>query len=201
MVRVCDGAELPKGDKGKVYLLRSSGGLAHEIWNVADPTKPALLTRVVSGLKDTHKSWWECDTGIAFLVSGVQEWRVRRMTQRVRPLRSRENRSSSGISGCPGNSRARQALRPPICTDPFPPDPRATACTWGTAPTKDGVLQIVDRDKLLNGPKEPTNENLLYPQVGRLDLPPMNGAHTTLPLLACPSRNSPRTRKELRGIS
>jgi len=48
------------------------------------------------------------------------------------------------------------------------------------------VLQIVDRDKLLNGPKEPTNENLLYPQVGRLDLQPTNGAHTTLPLLRMP---------------
>src|SRR6201997_5951671 len=29
----------------------------------------------------THKSWWECDTGIAYLVSGVEGWRVRRMTQ------------------------------------------------------------------------------------------------------------------------
>ena len=33
------------------------------------------------GLKDTHKSWWECNTGIAFLVSGVPNWRVRRMTE------------------------------------------------------------------------------------------------------------------------
>ena len=33
------------------------------------------------GLKDTHKNWWECDTGIAFLVSGAPDWRTRRMTQ------------------------------------------------------------------------------------------------------------------------
>jgi len=45
------------------------------------------------------------------------------------------------------------------------------------------LLQIVDRDKLLNGPKEPTPENLLYPQVGRLDLSTLVGAHTTFTML------------------
>src|SRR2546425_5844782 len=48
---------------------------------------------------------------------------------------------------------------------------------------QDGVVQIVDRQKLLNGPKEPTRENLLYPQVGRLDLPPNVGAHTAFPTI------------------
>src|SRR5207249_5973722 len=42
---------------------------------------PNRVTVVVSGLRDTHKSWWECDTGIAFLVSGLPDWRTRRMTQ------------------------------------------------------------------------------------------------------------------------
>src|SRR5712692_396113 len=32
MVRVCDGSELPKGDKSKVYLLRNYGDTAHEVW-------------------------------------------------------------------------------------------------------------------------------------------------------------------------
>jgi hypothetical protein len=45
------------------------------------------------------------------------------------------------------------------------------------------VLQIVDRDKLLNGPKEPTRDNLLYPQVARLDMMPYNGAHTVFPMI------------------
>jgi len=81
MVRVCDGSSLPRADKSKVYLLRSFGGSAHEIWDVTDPARPARITVVVSGLRDTHKSWWECDTGIAFLVSGLPDWRTRRMTQ------------------------------------------------------------------------------------------------------------------------
>src|SRR5262249_17524882 len=78
MVRVCDGKTLPKGDASKTYMLRVFGGRAHEIWDVTDPAKPALLTKIVEGLKDTHKSSWECDTGIAYLVSGVAGWRVRR---------------------------------------------------------------------------------------------------------------------------
>ena len=57
------------------------GGLGHEIWDVTDPANPSLLTRIVMGLRDTHKSWWECDTGIAYLVSGVPGWRVKRMAQ------------------------------------------------------------------------------------------------------------------------
>ena len=64
MVRVCDGKRLPKGDRNAVYMLRTFGGEAHEIWNVADPANPVLITRL-GGLKDTHKNWWECDTGIA----------------------------------------------------------------------------------------------------------------------------------------
>ena len=80
MVRICDGKTLPKGDPNAVYMLRTFGSEAHEIWNVADPANPVLITRL-GGLKDTHKSWWECDTGIAFLVSGAPDWRTRRMTQ------------------------------------------------------------------------------------------------------------------------
>ncbi len=64
MTRICDGKTLPKGDANAVYLLRTFGRLAHEIWNVADPAKPVLVTRIGGDYKDTHKNWWECDTGI-----------------------------------------------------------------------------------------------------------------------------------------
>ena len=46
-------------------MLRTFGSAAHEIWNVADPANPVWSPGSAS-LKDTHKSWWECDTGIAF---------------------------------------------------------------------------------------------------------------------------------------
>ena len=46
---------------------------------MADPANPVLVTKLSQGLKDTHKNFWECDTGIAYLVSGAPGWRARRM--------------------------------------------------------------------------------------------------------------------------
>ncbi len=43
-------------------------------------------------------------------------------------------------------------------------------------------MQIVDRKKLLEGPKEPTPENLRYPVVGEMDASPLIGVHTAFPL-------------------
>src|SRR5580704_17862192 len=80
MVRVCDGKTLPKGDPSAVYLLRPFGNSARDIWNTADPAHPVFVTHVADALKGTHKSWWECDTGIAFVVAGKPGWRVPRMT-------------------------------------------------------------------------------------------------------------------------
>src|SRR5215471_19180866 len=46
MVRVCSGATLPAADKSKTYMLRTFGNLAHQVWDVTDPAKPALVTTV-----------------------------------------------------------------------------------------------------------------------------------------------------------
>ena len=61
--------------------------------------------------------------------------------------------------------------------------PKANRVYFAHGTGRAGIIQIVDRDKLLNGPKEPTEANLLYPQISRVDLPPDAGAHTALPLL------------------
>jgi hypothetical protein len=184
MVRVCDGTALPEGDKNAVYMLRTFGGEAHEIWNVADPTNPRLVTRI-AGLKDTHKSWWECDTGIAYLVSGAPDWRVRRMTQvydlsdPAHPVKIRD----FGLSGQqPGATGAVPTeLHGPISTGP-----RGNRVYFGYGTNKGGILQIVDREKLLKGPAAPTDENLRYPEVGRLLMSAWNGAHTTFPMPRMP---------------
>ena len=42
---VCNGSELPKADRGKVYMLRSYGNSGHEIWDVTQPEKPAQRRR------------------------------------------------------------------------------------------------------------------------------------------------------------
>ena len=182
MVRVCDGATLPKGDKSKVYLLRPFGNLAHEIWDVGDPAHPKLLTTVAKGLKGTHKSWWECDTGIAYLVSGLEGWRVRRMTQ-VFDLSDPANPRFIRDFGMAGQQPGAKGEAPMELHGMISTGPKGNRIYFGYGTNKSGVMQIVDREKLLNGPREPTDANLRYPEVGRLELPPTNGAHTTFPVL------------------
>lgn len=182
MVRVCDGSQLPRADRNKVYLLRTIGNTGHEIWDVTDPTKPVHVTVVVSGLRGTHKNWWECDTGIAYLVSGAPGWRTDRMTliydlsDPAKPVFVRE-------FGLPGQQADGAGPPPTGLHGPIRQDPKAIAWYFGYGTSAGGVVQIVDREKLLNGPKEPTNQNLLSPQIGRLDSPPNVGAHTVFPVL------------------
>ena len=180
MVRVCDGKSLPKGDPAKVYMLRVFGGKAHEIWDVTDPADPKILTRL-EGLRDTHKSWWECDTGIGFLVSGAGDWRARRMTQvydlsdPTKPVHIRD-------FGLPGQQPGATGAVPTDLHGPISTGPQGNRVYFAYGTNKGGVLQIVDREKLITGPKEPTPENLRAPVIGQLDMLPLNGAHTAFPL-------------------
>lgn len=182
MARVCDGSSLPHADKSKVYMLRTFGGSQHEIWDVTDPAKPSRVTVVVSGLVDTHKSWWECDTGIAYLVSGVPDWRVRRMTQ-IYDLSDPAHPVFIRNFGLPGQQPGSTGPAPTELHGPMSTGPSGNRVYFGYGTNGNGIVQIVDRNKLLNGPKEPTDANLLYPQIARLDLPPDAGSHTAYPLL------------------
>ena len=175
MARVCD-------MKSKTYLLRTRGESAHEIWDVTEPSRPARVTTVVEGLSGTHKSWWECDTGIAYLVSGAPGWRTHRMTQVYDlsdPARPRFIRDF----GLPGQQPGAKGAVPTGLHGPISTGPKGNRVYFGYGTNAHGVLQIVDRARLLSGPREPTEENLLHPQVGRLDLPSFMGAHTTFPIL------------------
>jgi hypothetical protein len=165
-------------------LLRVFGGQGHEIWDVTDPANPVLLTRLM-GLKDTHKNWWECETGIAFLVSGAEGWRVRRMTQ-VYDLSDPTNPVKIRDFGLPGQEPGATGTVPTELHGGISTGTQGNRIYFGYGTNKGGILQIVDRDKLLNGPKEPTPDNLRYPEVARLEMTPMNGAHTVFPMLRMP---------------
>jgi hypothetical protein len=183
MVRTCTGADLPKADKSKVYLLRSLGSTGHEVWDVTTPEKPSRLTVVVNNMKETHKSFWECDTGIAYLVGGDPAWRTPRMikiydlSDPAHPVFIRD----FGLVGQqPGSTMN------PVPTEmhgPISLGAKANRVYIGYGTGRFGIVQIIDRKKLLEGPKEPTEANLLYPQIGRFDLPIDAGAHTALPLM------------------
>jgi hypothetical protein len=179
MARVCD-----RG--GKTYLLRTFGNAVpnsgDEVWEVTDPAKPKKVSTVVTGLTSTHKNWWECDTGIAYLVSGAPGWRTDRMTQ-IYDLSDPAKPVFVRDFGLPGQQPDGVGPPPTGLHGAISLGPNANRVYFGYGTAAGGVVQIVDREKLLNGPKEPTNQNLVYPQIGRLDLPPNVGAHTVFPVL------------------
>jgi hypothetical protein len=182
MVRACNGRDLPKGDPSKTYLLRTYGNLSHEIWDTTAPEKPVRLTVIVDKLKGTHKNWWECDTGIAYLVSGHPDWRTRRMTQ-VFDLSDPAKPRLIRNFGLPGQQPGAQGTVPTELHGPISTGVKGNRVYFGYGTNKSGVLQIVDREKLLAGPHEPTPANLVAPQIGIFHLNAMTGAHTTLPVL------------------
>ena len=69
---------------------------------------------------------------------------------------------------------------------PISTGPQGNRVYFGYGTNKGGLLQIVDREKLLKGPKEPTPDNLRYPEVSKLMMSAWNGAHTTFPMLGMP---------------
>jgi hypothetical protein len=191
MARVCAGSQLPHGEAGKFYLLRTNGGTGHQIWDVTVPEKPTLLTDVITGLKDTHKNWWECDTGIAYLISDgrPQGWKVARMTKIYDlsdPAHPKFIRDFGLVGQEPG------AKMDPVPQGIHGPMRVGNRVYFGYGTSRGGVIQIVDREKLLKGnpaasdPFAPTPENLLYPQIGRTDMHPSVGAHTVYPVLGMP---------------
>jgi hypothetical protein len=181
MVRACDGSDLPNGDAGKTYLLRTAGDLAHQVWDVTDPSSPTLVSTPVTDLNGTHKTWWECDTGIAYLVSGASGWRTERMTQvfdlsdPASPVHIRD----FGLVGQEPGSAGPVPQELHGCISVV--ERNRVYCGHGTSSS--GIFVVLDREKLLTGDPEPTPDNLNFPGVSRLDTPSFMGAHTTFPVL------------------
>jgi hypothetical protein len=182
MARVCGGNTLPNasanGTAGHWYLLRAFGNAgadeSHQIWDVTEPSSPKFVTTVLSHLSNTHKSWWECDTGIAYLVAGSKAdgWQQSGSTQHLyiydlsnpaKPVFIRQ----FGLVG--QQPTAPVATAQPCTTAPSdtcyegttnPPAGIHGPISMGTAVDRvympygvsaEGVIQIDDRLKLING--------------------------------------------------
>jgi hypothetical protein len=68
-VRMCLGSQLPGGQAGKVYMMRNVQGSAssgYETWDVTNVSAPVFL-QAYTGIRSSHKHWWECSTGVAYL--------------------------------------------------------------------------------------------------------------------------------------
>ncbi len=213
MVRVCDGSTLPiRNDK--VYMLRTYTGAAdntsaHEIWDTTDPSHPKPVRTVAGGnpvignLADTHKNWWECDTGIAYLVGRratdtAAGWRAGNrimifdLSDPANPgfLRdwALDGQQPGGV--IPPHFTTVPAIHGPISTGPD----TVTNPIAGTGATLDrvyfaygvgsnGVMQIVKRSALLPPPYGTgTAADFKTPERGRLIMNPNNGAHTSWPI-------------------
>jgi hypothetical protein len=165
------------------------------MWDVTNPAQPRRLNVIVSGLRDTHKSWWECDSGIAYLVGGVTGWRTPRMAL-IYDLSDPANPKFIRYFGLPGQQPGARGPTPESMHGPFSTGPKGNRVYFAYGNSRDGTLQIVDREKLLNGPKEPTDDNLKYPVVSRLDFPEDVGAHNIVPML---QMRLPEFAKQRRG--
>jgi hypothetical protein len=85
--------------------------------------------------------------------------------------------------GLPGQQPDATGPIPEELHGPISTGPAGNRVYFGYGTDKNGVMQIVDRQKLLTGPAAPTDDNLRYPQVGQLVLSPKTGAHTAFPIL------------------
>jgi hypothetical protein len=191
-LQTCSGKDLTgDNDNDKYYLLREvqgGGNGAHEVYDVTDPANPVKVATVQDGITGTHKNWWECSTGIAYLTSGVPGWSTRVMS--IFDLSDPANplfiRNYIGLPGMqPGGDPT--GLRDTDVHEPLYMNGRVYMAHGTRA---DGIFQILDNDKLLQGdpgdpydPLVPTDEQLLFPVISRLDWPDFQGVHTAVPLL------------------
>jgi len=238
MVRMCLGSDLPGGQVGKVYLLRNiqgSSAAGYELWDVSNPgvTTPVLL-KALRNIRSTHKDWWECATGIAYMPGSKNAtlgpsplWRTSQaMLIYDWSFPHANNHATCGNNllatdgasvGCPkyirtyglvgsqpnGTGTAPPSLHGPISAYEHPQGVQrltrgATAndiignriyAAWGVG--DDGVLQIIDRKKLLppeyggtyvGDPDFPTVADIESAQVGLLHMSPDQGGHTSMPV-------------------
>jgi hypothetical protein len=220
MVRVCDGNTLPVHD-GKVYMLRTYSNSAHEVWDVTNPASPVGVLTVaggnplMSGLAGTHKSWWECDTGIAYVVGRrgndtANGWKggnhifIWDLSHPASPNYIREWALDGQQPGAPNPPHFTNTptIHGPISTGPAGGAIAMTGATpervyfaYGTGST--GVMQIVDRQKLLPRPwgtsgvscgsasssQSPSPcTDYKSAELGRWIMNPDNGAHTNWPI-------------------
>lgn len=181
MVRVCSGNDLPRAERDRTYLLRTRGHTAHEVWDVTLPDPPRRIAVVTDGLHGTHKNWWECDSGIAYLVSGVPGWRTSRMTQ-IFDLGDPRKPAHIRDYGLPGQEPGASGSVPTGLHGPISTGRSGNRVYFGHGTSSGGILQIAHRDRLLKGPRAATRANLLHAQAGRFDLDASYGAHTAFPV-------------------
>jgi hypothetical protein len=223
MVHVCSGDSLPSNSRaeairkhGRYYMLRSNGNSSgqpgtesHQIFDVTDPRNPVLLTTLAPGETNTHKNWWECYSGVALLVGNdgtasagradsAQGWQQSGSNQHIKiynlhdPANPEYIRDFGLVGQQPGGVTVEGLVTPPTgIHGPISAGNRIYAA-YGVG--ANGVVQILDRNKVLNGcskpgasancARSPTQAEMLDPQLGWFTLPgtSLQGGHTSFPI-------------------
>ena len=220
MVRVC--GNLPNApNAGSFYMLRSYHSSAHEIWNVTDPSHPVAVHAVIPGvaptatnrgnpligdqtggpnkMASTHKSWWECSTGIAYVVGSrgtdaAAGWKTGHHIM-LYDLSNPEAANPRFIRDWtldgqqPGADYLPQyqadgiapAIHGPVSIGPGGVGAGVINRVYFAYGVGDhGVMQVADRSKLLD-PNIP-NTDFISPEMTRWYMNPDNGGHTSWPL-------------------
>ena len=174
MVRLCLGSDLPNGTPGKVYLLRNiqgSSASGYEVWDVTNVNAPVLAS-ALRNIRSTHKLWWECNTGIAYLPGskdvtfGLPLWRQSQSMVIVDWANPHAPPTYIRTYGLVGSQPGASGPVPPSLHGPISAHEHPNAAgalsraatpddiignrvygAWGVG--DDGVLTILDRKKLL----------------------------------------------------
>lgn len=176
-VRMCLGRDLGYGTSDSVYMMRNvqGGGITvsgYEVWDVTNIRAPVMVSEL-RAIRNTHKPWWECKTGIAYLpgskdvpqASG-QRWRVGQSLMVMdwkNPAMAPQYLRTFGLPGGEpdGTGPATPTLHGAISAHEHPQAGQRLArgateddvvgnrvyLAWGVG--DNGVLQVLDRKKLL----------------------------------------------------
>ena len=147
------------------------------MWDVTDPARPTRVNVIVSGLRETHKNWWECDTGMAYLVSGAPGWRTKRMAQ-VYDLSDPPKPVFIRNFGLPGQQPGSTGPPPTEMHGAMSLGPKGNRVYSGYGTTKAGSWRLWTATNFFTVRRSRPIENLESPLIARLDLPPNVGAHT-----------------------
>ncbi|HEY1329590.1 MAG TPA: hypothetical protein VGI14_21845 [Casimicrobiaceae bacterium] len=182
MTRMCRASKLPNAphtSPERVYLLRNVQAndptiSGYEVWDVTDPTAP-FMTSSINHIRNTHKDWWECDTGIVYAPGSRDAtltstpWRQGQamlILDWSNPTAAPHFVRQFGLPGGQPNGTGTipNSLHGAISTEehPMKGQPLARAAgpddvignriyaAWGVG--DDGIMTIIDRKKLLPPP-------------------------------------------------
>jgi hypothetical protein len=205
--RVCAGSQLPKGIKNHYYLLREVGSTGHEVMDVTIPENPTLVSTPITGLTATHKNYWDCVTGLAYLIVGAgataakpDGWTIGQHIK-VFDLSDPANPKFVVDYGLPGHNPGSttkttvgQVHGVIAVSKLYAPGFHGEEINRMYVPygiEANGAMQIVDLKKMLPppygtgvyvDPAKPTDAELLQSEIGRITAPGAIGGHTSWPV-------------------